>query len=204
MTDGKSIYRNLRPLIPLLVLTILCFRTLIDLTLRTTDTGWGLANFSYPEQYGAFVAVTFNWIAYLKFRPLYKFTLLGTIALGFINLINFNSLESTLGININHNEGYAFQATSFLVGLLTLILNWTQIKEMILSSPGDPSKPTSNDVQKDIAEIQHFINIYRTKSSDELLQIINDHRFTNGAIEAAKRVVHERDDTNLKTLDLNQ
>ena len=180
-------------LIPVLVLTGLCALTIATLIRGTVEMNGLHYDFMLTEKhYAAFVAVTLNLFSFFKFRQYFKYVFGATLILGLFCLLNFTPLDSkwTLGIG---SLKIGFQPTAFLVGLLTLILNFDRIRATLENNNGEIAEQDIQDNKDRInEEVKKFKNKYFNYSSDELEQILSDKRYTASALEAARQILNQR------------
>ena len=191
----KSWYDKYKMLIPVLILSIFCISTILGHIFDTTDTlvyGEFSRYIITNKHYGAFIMVVINFIAFFYLIYLYKYILLLTLVLGFLNVINFTLSESQIVIRISGSE-VRFQHFSLFVGILTIVIGYKRIIEIYKEEFGKSSKQILIDEQeKYVEDIHKLKNFYKNKTSDELTQILEDKRYTQAALEAIKQVLNER------------
>jgi len=196
MTTAKETYQKYKMLIPVLVLTGLCALTVATLIRGTVEMDGLNYDFMLTEKhYGALVAVTVNLISFFAFRQYFKYVFGATLLLGLFCIINFTPLDSkwTLGIG---SLKIGFQPTAFLVGLLTLALNFKTFKVALDNTSGEVSEQNLIDNQKRFNEdVEKFKTKYVNYSTDDLTQLISDNRYTASALEAARQIINQRQQT---------
>lgn len=180
-------------LIPILVLTGLCALTIATRILGTVEMNGVAYDFMLTEKhYGAFIAVSLNFIAFFAFRKYFKFVFGATLLLGLFCGINFTPLDSKLTFGIGSLE-IGFQPTSFLVGLLTLALNFKTIKLALNDNNDEVSEQNSQYNQKRFNEdVEKFKSKYISYSTDDLTQLVTDRRYRASALEAARQILNDR------------
>lgn len=175
-----------RPLIPLLILAGFC----IDVIIK--------ALFSYSvlttKNYIAIVVVGANFITYFQFRQFYKYTFVVTILVGLLNIIMFSAGEFGIRFSFN-NLKISFQLHSFIVGLLTYIMNFRRTNEFILDNLVTKLTPEEEELNEKLrfAEaLEKFKWRYERYSTDYLIEIVTENKFVPEAIEAARQLLNER------------
>ena len=199
MTSITTIYLKQKQLIPTLILAIICIFTLATLMFGTLKWYSGeIYNYTITSKhYGAFVAVTINLILYFAYRPLYKYTLSATLLLGLFNIINFTVAEYKWSTGFTWLNTGEFQPTSFFVGLITFTINIKRIAFRLAPKTEQTSEQIAIERQKEFnADVEKFKNIYHSKSSEDLIQIIADRKYTATALAAAQQIIDERQSNN--------
>jgi hypothetical protein len=190
----KQTFEKYKQLIPTLVLTIICASTVIQFIQKTPivdasgENAWVIPA---AKHYAAFIAVTACLIIFFAYRPIYKYVLGVTLALGLFTLLNFNVVDTVYSFGINSLQ-LSFQPTSLYIIILTVLINLNRLKK---TSDGGVQviQPASNSSQERLnKEIENFKEKYKTRTSDELTQILADKRFTQSALEAARQILDDR------------
>jgi len=193
MTTTKQTHQKYKMLIPVLVLTGLCALTVVTLIRGTVEMNGVDYDFMLTEKhYGAFIAVIVNLITFFAFRQYFKYVFGATLLLGLFCIINFTPLDSKWTFGIGSLK-IGFQPTAFLVGLLTLALNFKTIKLALDNNNGEVSEQNLQDNQNRFnKDVEKFKQKYLSYSSDDLTQLIADKRYTASALEAARQILNDR------------
>jgi hypothetical protein len=140
------------------------------------------------KHYGGFLAVTISFVSFFFFRHYYKFILSGTLFLGLINLLNFSALNTTVGLTIG-SIGVGFQPTSFLIILLTLVINIRRVNSVFKLKP---EHAVEFELRRRSEQIEKFKEQYSKLSSEQLNSVLIDNRYATEAKEAAQQLLIER------------
>ncbi len=198
LTTTKQTFQKYKMLIPILVLTGLCVLTVATLIRETVEMDGVNYDFMLTEKhYGAFVAVIINFISFFAFRQYFKYVFCLTILLGLFCIINFTPLDSNWFFRIGSLK-IVFQPTAFLVGLLTLAINFKTFKAALdYNNHGEVSEQNLQDNQKRFNEdVEKFKEKYLNYSSDDLTQFVADKSYTASALEAARQILNDRQANN--------
>lgn len=176
-------------LIPLLVLTWYCVTIAIAFWSEFKYDGM---NYSYliltPKHLSAIIFTILNWIAFFLFRSYYKYIFLITLLLGIVNIIVFTPTSFRAAIAINKLELW-FQPAAVLAAFVAFVLSF---KDIFPNHSQAESQISPYHQQKAEEEINAFRDTYKNKSSDFLIRIIEDKRYTAAATEAAQQILSER------------
>jgi hypothetical protein len=181
----KESYKKYKKLIPLVIFTALALYTL-----ASSIAGIYSINMRH---YAAFLAAAVNWVVFFYRRPYYKYVLSITLILGLLNLLSFTFL-STESITFHMGSvGLTFQPTSLIICIITVLTNLPKKEDVVVIASQNVSTHNQKQLDEDIVK---FKNIYENKSSDDLMQLIVDKRYTGAAIDAAKQILTERQNQN--------
>ncbi len=190
----EAIDQKYKKLKPVLVLALFCLWTVVTVIRGTVELNGQEYEFSLAlTHYAAFVAVIINFVVFFIRRPYYKYVLGATLLLGLLGLLNFTPIARRWVIGFG-NLGIGVQPVSFLVGLLTLALNFEAIKVALGQSnnPEDVARNFAANQKAFRKEVEKFKQKYTSVSSDELTKVLADKRYTAAAMEAARQIIEER------------
>lgn len=190
----KAIDQKYKKLLPVLVLALFCIWTVVTVIRGTVELNGQEYEFSLAlTHYAAFVAVIINFVVFFMRRPYYKYVLGATLLLGLFGLLNFTPIARRWVIGFGVFR-IGVQPVSFLVGLLTLALNFEAIKVALGQSnnPEDVARNFAANQKAFRKEVEKFKQKYTSVSSDELTKVLADKRYTTAAMEAARQILEER------------
>jgi hypothetical protein len=190
----KATYQKYKKLLPVNVLALLCVWTVVTLIRGTVEFNGQEYEFTLTiKHYAAFAAVMINFVVFFIRRQYYKYVLAATLLLGLFGLLNFTPIAGRWVIRFG-NLGIGLQPVSFLVGLLTIALNFEAIKVALgpSNSPEDLARNLAAKQKAFQKEVEKFKQKYTNVSSDELIKVLADKRYTDAAIEAAGQILEER------------
>lgn len=120
----NTLLRLYRPLIPLLVMAVLCLWTLFSV----------LFDSLLPEagHYAAGIAVVVNLGVFFWLRPWYRKVMLATLIAGVLNILVFTPYYSSIEFSITlfFTIGIALQPTSIFISVITLFLYQKEAKNI--------------------------------------------------------------------------
>lgn len=185
----KQVYLKYKMLLPLLLLTGFCGLTIVTSVRSTVEMGGIEYGFILTEKhYGAFLAIALCLFAFFAFRRHFKYVFSITLLLGLFCIINFTPLDRQWTLGLGSLE-ISFQPTALFIGLLTLALNLTKLVGYIDSKPEISSMGRQNRFNEDVVK---FKLKYMHYSTNDLIELASDQRFTSAAIEAARQIIDER------------
>jgi hypothetical protein len=184
----KTAFNRHRPLLPLIVLLGLCIYNSVLANFPVLD-GNTYAVLNY-KHYLAEAAVVLNFIFYFGYRRIYKYTLLTTLLVGTFDIINFSLTESYFNIG---SISIGFHITPILIGLFTMALYSDRFKKNAVDGSGTAFESISRDNTAAMnREKEEFKLKFRNRSSETLMELCNDERYSLLAKEAAKQILDER------------
>ncbi len=169
-------YKLLIPTIVLLVLSTWTF--------TNSGTDYTLTIQHYLGLIGAILCI----ISFIAYRKFYKYVLGATLLLGLINLCNFTPAQTTTSLSFN-SLSIGFQPYSLAVIILTIILAMPKKSEVTFVHSEAVSRLSEKQFKEDLDK---FKKIYTSKSSKDLIEIIEDKKYTAAAKEAARQVLRSR------------
>lgn len=179
--------KNNRTLMPVHILAIFALWTIgffVNHKIVEPDTTY------FPDtQFKFYIglgAILVNYVSYFYFRPAYKYLLFLSLVLGLFGALNFSKLDLAWTFNAGSLE---FKATA-------VIAVFTSIPFLLILSP-----KADNAIQPIVVPVdeirvnedkEKFLKLYEDKTTEELRTIVEDKRFTKGAIEAAVELLKEK------------
>jgi len=125
----KALFQKYKMLIPILVLAGLCMFTVATFIRGTVDmNGFEYEFMLTVKHYGAFVSVMVNLVSFFVFRKYFKYIFILTLLLGLFSIINFTPLDTQWMLRAG-SILIEIQPTAFLVGILTIVLNFKTIEK---------------------------------------------------------------------------
>ena len=141
--------------IPIILLAGLCLWTTFEILFIKFEIEGELYDRSFSRtNILAFIAVALNIVIYNFARKYFKYSVITTIVLGFIGILNFTTNTYVVTFII------PFQPVSLLAGLLYLAINYDRVKAR-LDRPNDPNL----EVVPDLEKVEDFKNKYRHKTT---------------------------------------
>ena len=191
MQSIKSLYKNYKQLIPVLVLSGFCIFTVAtffnDKIVNNEEQL--LLNLKH---YAGFSCVIICVISFFKFRHFYKYLLLVTLMLGFANFINFTPSTITNFIGFGSLE-IGFQPTSFLAILSGYVINHRRANKFIIRQIQSLSNENQTfEEELNLNKIDRFKDRYKEYPDNKLQQILNENEFVPEALEVARIVLKQR------------
>lgn len=172
------ILKKHKPLIPSLLLAILCINILWHAITGKVMIGDMQVSFEWTMAHVAAVTATVLCIiAYFIFPKIYTYLLAATLLLGIGNAINFYPVWASLSIGVGDRH-ISIQPFLLLIGLTSFLL-WINTGK----------KPTDKNI--DTGRMEEFCERYRSYETQALEQIIKEQRYTPEAIQAARIILEE-------------
>ncbi len=172
----KSPIFGYKQLLPTLILTGCSLYTIVNPSLLSADYYYLLE----PGHYGAFAAVSLCMVSYFFFRAFYKYILLFTLLLGLCGFIYFLPNQEMVSLIIGVLK-ISCNLLSLALVLLTYALNYKRANYYLLSLITPKEIETAEQHRE---EIERFLNRFRTKSTEELTQILTENKLVPEALEA--------------------
>jgi len=196
--NSKNLWENLkqqRQLLPVILLTYFCIKTIISAINGTVDISDKTYEFALTtKHYFAFTSIVINLLTYFLFRQFYKYTLALTILLGLFNIINFSDLETTQSFALN-SLSVSFQPIAFLAGLLTYVINFSKINFWVIDhlvTKKTPEERAKIENARFKESVEKFKERYNSYSEATLTDILNENKLVPEAIEAARQLLNKR------------
>jgi len=182
--------RKHRSLLPLLLLALLCQWTLWlvlngSVTLDPGLIGW-VALIPHIAAVIACIAV------YFLRRSAYAPVLLITLVLGTFSVFNFTPFESTAYLRMFFVLKFSFQP-------LVAIVDFVALAQLTMGSKKAGSR---DEIYIDAEKLADFKERYFLYSTERLQEIITENRYMPEALEAARQVLQERNES-LTSMEIN-
>lgn len=176
-------FRPHKNLLPLLLLLALCLYTAL---LALADR----AIIDY-HHYLAFAAVALNLLVYVRFRPAFKFTLIGMLLLGLLDWLSFTPDRLSIGFGLTDTFRVNLQLLSLLVIVVYYFLNRAGVhgllRRYVLSNPTPQQQAAAYQER-----VGQFKATFARKSDESLQQMLRDEALVAAAREAARQLLRER------------
>ncbi len=172
-------FQKYKLLIPAIVLLVLSTWTFINSGTEYTLT---------IQHYLGLTGATLCAISFFVFRKFYKYVLGATLILGLINLFNFTPAQTTTSLSFN-SLSIGFQPYSLFVIVLTVILVMPKKSEVAVVQSEAVSRQSEKQFNEDL---EKFKTLYASKSSTDLIEIVDEKKFTAAAKEAARQILYGR------------
>lgn len=171
-------FKKYKNLIPIILLGITCLFTTYTILFKEDITlGYVyLYRFSLGN-YLAFLTIILDVLIFFKWRKYFKYAVVLTFFLELFGIINYLYFDTVTTIII------PFQGLSLLVAFLYFILNLNRIRFKL---------KITDDTTIDYQKVEKFKDKYIEETDDDLLNIINDQRYTQEAKLAAQEIVQSR------------
>jgi len=179
-------------LIPLLILAGICLYTFFYILFgRGYHQGEYYDMMFSLQHYLAFAAVTLNIIVYFFFRRIFKFTLVGMLLLGLLNIINFTPNGFRVGVAIQDQFLIEIQPFSLLFIIVFYLPNREKIhkyvRKHLLHAP-NPKKQAEASRER----VAKFKAAFAKKPDASLLEMMQSQVIVPDASEAARQLLQER------------
>jgi hypothetical protein len=183
-------------LIPLLLLAIVCLYTIVViLTGQVSIEGESYdRTFSY-HHYLAFTAIALNFGVYFWQRRLFRFTLVGMLALGLLNIIHFTPDQVSITLGFSDAVSIRVEPLSLVFIISYYFLNRNRANKPLrkfLRTYVLPSPSPQKQVEARRERVAKFKVSFAKRSEESLLEMVRNRNVVPDALEAAKQILHER------------
>ncbi|GAB3833202.1 hypothetical protein [Hymenobacter jeollabukensis] len=189
-----NLLRLHKNLLPLLALAALCLYTiLVTLFSKVYYEGAYFTRTFDFRHYLAFAAVALNLVVYFCARPWFKFTLIGMLLPGLLDLLSFTPDRISLGFGVTDAFRLSIQPLSLLFIAAYYFLNRTSSRRFLRAYvlPA-PTQQRATHYQEQVTQFKATLG---RKPDDSLRLMLHDEKLVAAAREAAKQLLHERENT---------
>lgn len=195
MRNLRTTFKEVRQLLPLLILAMFCANLVILAVVGKADSGGKIYDFSLTFwHFSAILLVAICFVFYFFYEKYLNYILGATILLGVFNLIGFSAFRISVGFFVNRLE-VSFQPHAFCAGLIWFLLN----VRTLIKSAFTGLQPAMNSVESGQVAYEGFNEAkeefkerFVSYSDENLLEVIRDHRFVPAAKEAAVDLLSDR------------
>jgi hypothetical protein len=175
-----ALVKKHKNLIPLLILGIASIYTILNYFFNRSESDGIVYSYALSyENYLGFLAVVLNFLVYFLLRRQFKKVIIITMALGILGIFKYLPIELALNFGIIDSFTLTIEIFSFCIGLLYFLLNYRSLFR----------KTTNEEELPDLNKVLDFKEKYAHKEDQELLEIVEDKRFTIEAKQAAAELL---------------